>query len=190
MRRRLGIALLVLAGLAGALFVVTFATSTLYRIPSSAMEPTMHCARPGAGCLAGHRDRVVVSRVLYRLRDPRRGDIVAFRVRPIAAVACGAIGGEGVTFIKRVVALPGERWSERGGFIHINDRRLNEPYVKADRRGIGRIPERTVPKDRYVVLGDNRASSCDSRRWGTISRDDIVGPVIATYWPLSRISVR
>lgn len=182
-------ALLVLASIAGGLVVLTFLTSTLYRIPGSAMEPTFHCARPASGCEAGHRDRVIASRVLYRLRDPHRGDVVAFHVPSSVMVMCGGTGGGG-TFIKRLIALPGERWREQDGFIYINGEKLDEPYVKADRRDTFSIPEKTVPKGEYVVLGDNRSSSCDSRRWGTVPRDDIVGPVIARYWPLARISIR
>ena len=188
MRRRLGIALLVLAGLAGGLVVLTLLTSTLYRIPSSAMEPTLRCAKPASGCEAKDRDRVIVSRVVYRFREPRRGDIVAFRVPPAVAAACGGIGG--ATYIKRLIVLPGERWSERDGYIYIDGRRLDEPYVKADRRDRDSIPVKAVLEDEYVVLGDNRTSSCDSRRWGTVPRDDIVGPVIATYWPPKRIAFR
>jgi signal peptidase I len=185
--RRLTKALLVLAAIVGPLVVLILLTSTLYRIPSSAMEPTLHCAKPLSGCEAEHVDRVIASRLLYRLRDPHRGDIVAFRVPPAAAIACGGVGG---TFIKRLIALPGERWREQDGFIYVNGKKLDEPYVKPERRDGDTIPVKTVPKGQYLLLGDNRSSSCDSRRFGTVPRKNLVGPLIATYWPLSRISIR
>lgn len=173
-----------------ALFVVLFVTSIAYRVPSSAMEPTFHCSDPGVGCEADHMDRVLVSRFTYRFRDPRRGDVAAFHVPAAVTSACGGIGGEGAIYLKRIVALPGERWREQNGYIYVNGTRLDEPYVKRDRRDTETIPERTVPKDEYVLLGDNRSSSCDSRRWGTVPRDDLVGPVYAVYWPPGRIGFK
>ena len=188
MRRRLVKALVVLGVLAGGLLVLILLTSKLYRIPSSAMESTLHCAKPAAGCEAGHADRVLVSKVVYRLRDPRRGDIVAFRIPAAGTFACNSFFGE--VFIKRIVVLPGERWRERGGFIYVNGKKLAEPYVKPDSRDTEPIPESKVPKGQYVLLGDNRSSSCDSRLWGPVPRKNLIGPLIATYWPLSRISIR
>lgn len=186
---RLTKVLLVLAAIVGPLIILTLLTSTLYRIPSSAMEPTLHCAKPAAGCEADHRDRVIASRVLYRLRDPHRGDLVAFRVPSAVTVACGGAGG-GAVFIKRLIVLPGERWRVKDGFIYINGKKLDEPYVKPERRDTSTIREKTVPKGYYVMLGDNRSSSCDSRRWGPVPRKNLIGPLIATYWPLNRISIR
>ncbi len=91
--------------------------------------------------------------------------------------------GGGETFVKRLIGLPGDRWREQNGFIYINGKKLDEPYVEADRRDAETIPEKTVPEGQYLMLGDNRASSCDSRRWGTVPRKNLVGPVFAIYWP-------
>jgi len=164
-----------------------------YRIPSSSMEPTLHCARPENGCGARFSDRVLANRFIYHFRDPRRGEIVVFKTPPAAQVACqpsGQADGGSETFVKRLIGLPGDRWREQNGFIFINGERLNEPYVKADRRDSETIPEKTVPKGQYLMLGDNRASSCDSRRWGTVPRKNLIGPVFAIYWPPSRIGFK
>jgi signal peptidase I len=155
-----------------------------YRIPSSSMEPTLHCARPSQGCEARWSDRVLANRFIYHFRDPKRKEIVVFETPPRARALCGAGG----TFVKRLIGLPGDRWREDNGFIYINGRRLDEPYIQDDRRPLNEtIPERRIPKDRYLMLGDNRESSCDSRRWGYVPRDNLIGPVFAVYWPPKRI---
>jgi signal peptidase I len=155
-----------------------------YRIPSSSMEPTLHCARPSQGCEARWSDRVLANRFIYHFRDPRRKEIVVFETPERAKALCGAGG----TFVKRLIGLPGDRWREENGFIFINGRRLNEPYIEDDRRPLNEtIPERKIPKDRYLMLGDNRESSCDSRRWGYVPRGNLIGPVFAVYWPPKRI---
>jgi signal peptidase I len=176
--------------LLAALFVVLFVTSIAYRVPSSAMEPTLHCARPGVGCEANRMDRVLVSRFSYRIRDPHRGDVAAFHVPASVVAACGGVGSAGAVYLKRIVALPGERWREQDGYIYVDGERLDEPYVESERRDTETIPEKTVPDDEYVLLGDNRSSSCDSRRWGTVPRHDLIGPVYAVYWPPKRIDFR
>jgi signal peptidase I len=155
-----------------------------YRIPSSSMEPTLHCARPSQGCEARWSDRVLANRFIYHFRDPKRKEIVVFETPARAQALCGAGG----TFVKRLIGLPGDRWREDNGFIFINGRRLDEPYIEDDRRPLNEtIPERRIPKDRYLMLGDNRESSCDSRRWGYVPRDNLIGPVFAVYWPPKRI---
>ena len=186
--RRLIKALLVLVLLAAGLVVLVLLTSRVYRIPSSAMEPTLHCSKPAVECEAKHGDRVLVSRVLYRLRDPRRGDIVAFRLPTAATIACGSFFGEVV--VKRLIAVPGDRFREKSGFIYVDGKKLNEPYVTPDNRDTETFPEVKLRKGQYLVLGDNRLSSCDSRQWGPVPRKNLIGPVIATYWPLGRISIR
>jgi signal peptidase I len=188
-RGRLPKALFFLGLLVGAVLLLLFVTSIAYRLPSSAMEPTFHCAHPGSGCEAEHMDRVLVSRFTYDIRDPRRGDVAAFHVPAAAIAACGATD-EDVVYLKRVVALPGERWREQSGFIYVDGRRLAEPYVERERRDAETIPGKTVPSDEYLMLGDNRSSSCDSRRFGTVPRHNLIGPVYAVYWPPGRIGFR
>lgn len=161
-----------------------------YRIPSSSMEPTLHCAQPASGCEARFSDRVLANRFIYHLRDPRRGDIIVFDTPPQAQERCGAGG----TFVKRIVGLPGERLEIRlvrgDAYVFINGRQLNEPYVEAGRRQLGSTfgPVR-VPQGRYFVMGDNREASCDSREWGAVPEENIIGKVFATYWPPNRLSL-
>ena len=101
-----------------------------YRIPSSSMEPTLHCARPGNECEAGISDRVLACRFCYHLWDPKRGDIIVFNTPPQAAQDCGSGG----VFVKRLIGLPGETWEERNGYVYINGKKLDEPYIKPERR--------------------------------------------------------
>jgi signal peptidase I len=156
-----------------------------YRIPSSSMEPTLHCARPAYECEARFSDRVLACRFCYRIASPKRGDIVVFHTPPLAAARCG----EGGVYVKRLIGLPGELWEERGGYVYINGKPLSEPYIKAARRDSRTIAPIHIPRGRYFMMGDNRASSCDSRRWGTVPHANLIGKVIATYWPPQRISV-
>jgi signal peptidase I len=154
-----------------------------YRIPSSAMEPTLHCARPAPGCESGSRDHILVLTFL----GFGRGDIVVFHTPPEAAVRCG-VGG---TFVKRVIGLPGEVVSERGGYVYINGQRLDEPYIKPDRRDSE--PPRAwprLPASSYFVIGDNRSQSCDSRVWGPLPKGNVIGRVFLRYWPPNRLGFR
>jgi signal peptidase I len=182
--------------IAGAIAIVLLIKAYVvnpYRIPSSSMEPTLHCARPEQGCEARFSDRVLANRFIYHFRDPHRGEIVVFHTPPAAKTQCGAGG----TFVKRIIGLPGDRLQVRvlggDGYVFINGRKLDEPYIQADRRspaspypaGGGAF---TVPKGQYFMMGDNRSASCDSRLWGTVPRKNIIGKVFMTYWPPNRIS--
>ncbi len=159
-----------------------------YRIPSSSMEPTLHCARPDSGCEARFSDRVLACRFCFHLWNPKRGDIIVFETPPLAVVRCGAGG----TFVKRLIGLPGETWEERNGYVYIDGKRLHEPYVQAKRRREDgkTYPPKQIPPGQFFMMGDNRGSSCDSREWGTVPRANLIGKVFSTYWPPSRISLR
>jgi signal peptidase I len=157
-----------------------------YRIPSSSMETTLHCAGAGLGCTARFSDRVLANRFIYHFTDPKRGDIVVFETPQQARRQCGAGG----TFVKRIIGLPGETWEMRNGFVFINGRRLEEPYVNQDRRDADTLPPEKIPDDSFFVMGDNRSQSCDSRVWGPLARDNLIGKVFAVYWPPRRISLR
>jgi len=167
-----------------------------YRIPSSSMEPTLHCARPAPGCEARFSDRVLANRFIYRFENPKRGQIIVFKTPPLAAVRCGAGG----TFVKRLIGLPGDTVKEdQHGYIWIKPAgsrsffKLNEPYIQADRRrqdtaNFGK--QWVVPEGFYFFMGDNRAESCDSRVWGAVPRKNLIGEVFFVYWPPNRIGFR
>jgi signal peptidase I len=169
------------------LFVLVFEAEVAkpYRIPSASMEPTLHCARPGFKCEASLNDRVIANRLAYRFESPKRGQIVVFDAPKAAVAQCG----EGGTFVKRLIGLPGETVSEtKGGVIWIDGRRLNEPYAY-DRAQDTTISTWHVPKGEYFFMGDDRPHTCDSRQWGSVPRDRLIGPLLLTYWPPNRLSL-
>ncbi len=167
-----------------------------YRIPSSSMEPTLHCARPAPGCEAGISDRVLANRFIYDFESPKRGQIVVFNTPPRAASKCG----EGGTFVKRLIGLPGDTVHEdKHGNIWIRGQgqkafvKLKEPYISAQRRAAdGSHYDQAwhVPKGAYFFMGDNRGDSCDSREWGSVPRKDLIGEVFFVYWPPDRIGFK
>jgi signal peptidase I len=154
-----------------------------YRIPSSSMEPTLHCAAPEVGCQAGTSDRVLANRFVYRFQDPDRGDIVVFRIPQGAVEQCPGPGG---VFVKRLVGLPGDTLEIRDGQLYLNEEPYPEPYVFGGEVGDNFGPV-TVGEGQYFMMGDNRYQSCDSRQWGGVPRDNLIGPVFARYWPIPRI---
>jgi signal peptidase I len=161
-----------------------------YRIPSSSMEPTLHCARLAPGCEARFSDRVLANRFIYRFTDPKRGDVIVFDTPKAAQEKCGAGG----TFVKRLIGLPGEtvqiRLHRGEAYVYIDGSKLEEPYIGPGRRDLGPEQSYKVPPGHYFVMGDNRAQSCDSRVWGSVPRANLIGKVFMTYWPPNRISFR
>lgn len=164
-----------------------------YKIPSASMAPTL---------IEGQR--VFVDRLGDHFGDPRHGQIVVFHPpdgaeRPpgmdecalarIPGTACTrpTKGQAEATFIKRVLGVPGDRIALVGGHVVRNGARVPEPYAQTCTGEICDIREFTVPRGTYFMLGDNRDDSNDSRYWGPVRRDQVIGRAVATYWPLKRV---
>jgi signal peptidase I len=166
-----------------------------YQIPSRSMEPTLDVGQ-----------RVLVNRMTYHFSDPDIGDIVVFHP-PQGAISgpqCGVPNpppGEAcpqpttqeadTNFIKRIVALPGDRLSIKNGHPVVNGVLAKEDFIRRchDNTGCNLPKEITIPPDEYFMMGDNRGRSDDSRFWGPVPRDWIIGQAFFTYWPPDRIGL-
>ncbi|HHY41041.1 MAG TPA: signal peptidase I [Syntrophaceticus sp.] len=137
-----------------------------FYIPSPSMEPTLF---PG--------DRIIVNKIGYKFREPERGDVIVFHY-PLDPER---------DFVKRVIAFEGETIEIRNNYVYIDGQRLEEPYIQDV--VIGDIAPLRVPKGHYFVMGDNRNNSEDSREWGPLDKDLVIGKAIFVYWPFSRFGV-
>lgn len=128
---------------------------------------------------------LLTDQLSYRFRSPKRGEVIVFH----APQAAHCPEGTGCDFIKRVIGLPGDSIEIRDGAIYVNDQYLAEPYIPKDfRTTSGEYTKEkriTLGADEYFVVGDNRSYSSDSRAWGPIQADNIVGRAFFVYWPLS-----
>jgi signal peptidase I len=157
-----------------------------FRVPTASMEPTLQCAKPGVGCTGRLNDRVIVAKITYDFRNPHRYEIAVFHAPPTAKADCD----EGGTFLKRVIGLPGEQVSEKSGAFYVDGKKLNEPYLSPLARDTVTMTWPRLGPKQYFVMGDNRLASCDSRTWGAVPRGNFIGPVVATYWPPNRWTIR
>jgi signal peptidase I len=165
-----------------------------YQIPSESMEPTLDVGQ-----------RVLVNRFLYHFTDPEVGDIIVFHP-PVGAELgnrCGVQKPSGapcpeptpeqadVNFIKRIVAGPGDTLKIENGIPVVNGVRAEEDFIiPCQPGGECNLPEEiTIPPDHYFMMGDNRGESDDSRFWGPVPRDWIIGKAFATYWPPRKVGI-
>ena len=137
-------------------------------IPTPSMVPTLKVD-----------DRLLVDKITLRTRDVRRGDIVVFE-RPETFTDTSI-----KDLIKRVVGLPGETLEGRDGAVWVNGKRLDEPYLVKGVTTSDFAPVK-VAVDHYFVMGDNRPESFDSRFWGTVEREKIIGRALLRVWPPTR----
>jgi signal peptidase I len=149
------------------------------------MEPTLH------GCANCNDDHILIDKISYRFHPPQQSDIVVFAAPPGAGLPDKVL-------VKRVVGLPGQHLALRHGYVYINGKRLEEPYLnraflrKECGPGGPSTPETgrsrwTIPSGDVFVMGDNRCNSTDSRAFGPIPDSSIIGRAFAIIWPLGRI---
>lgn len=126
-------------------------------------------------------DYLIVDEISYRFREPKRGEVVIFK----------SPQNPSSRFIKRIIGLPGEKVMVKEGRVFIEDqgqvRKLKELYLPSSISTPGDL-ELTLNRDQYFVLGDNRPFSSDSRRWGTLPEDKIVGRAWFRLWPLPALA--
>lgn len=149
----------------GVAFMIRFFLIQPFYVSGPSMEPNFH-----------NNQYIVVDQVTYRFRQPKRGDVVVFKWPQNISVS----------FIKRVIATPGETVEVRDGQIYIYNKSfpngvlLQEPYINID---TPTNVKRTLSKDEYFVMGDNRNNSSDSRMWGPVPRNLIIGKVWVVIYP-------
>ncbi len=174
---------------AAILFFVIQAMVQSYQVQGPSMEPSVHnnelllvnkavyfnVARSTVDLLLPFVD-LQNGNDIYPFHPPRRGDIVVLR------------GPDGSTrdFIKRIVAIPGDTLELRRGELYVKDELVDEPYL-ADLDSRGSVGPIVIPPGSYYVLGDNRSVSRDSRSWGPISEEMIVGKAWIAYWPFGEL---
>lgn len=146
-----------------ALIIRTFFFQFFY-IPSRSMESTLLI-----------NDRIIVTKFSYWFNEPQRGDVVVFKY-PL---------DPSKLYVKRLIAVPGENIKIRDSKLYINDTLVTEPYLPLDLEFEDFGPVE-VPEGQYFMMGDNRNNSSDSRVWGFVEKDLIVGKSQAIYWPFNR----
>lgn len=128
------------------------------------------------------KEYFLTDKISYRLHLPQRGDVIVFE----------APADRKKDYIKRIVGLPGETVKVQGGKVYVNDELLNEKYLDNSVMTSGKIflsegVAYTTASDEYFVMGDNRDHSSDSREWGPVKRDELVGRAWLVYWPPSKV---
>jgi signal peptidase I len=145
-------------------FLINLFLAQATQVHGQSMEPTLHSDQ-----------RLVVEKVSYRLHGPRRGDIVVLKSPQQSSEL----------LIKRVIGLPGETVEIRQGRVYINGQELDEPYLE---RPVGGNWGPIIVSPLHVfVLGDNRSFSNDSRAFGMVPIENIVGRAWVSYWPLDEV---
>ena len=160
--------------LLGALIIALFLRQFIVQsslVFSGSMIPTLKSAT--------HKefaDRLIVNKLIYHFNEPERGDIVLFK-SPYK---------DGKQYVKRLIGLPGETVEIRRGMVYINNKLLVIPGVTI-RRDYSTLNKQKIPKNSYFMLGDNRPNSADSRIWGFVSKEELIGEALFIYWPINRI---
>ena len=125
------------------------------------------------------QDRLFINKMAYRIEDIHRGDVVVFEYP----------GDHSKSYIKRVIALPGDDLRIEDGTVYVNGKRLTEKYVPSRYADDRSEPEMVIPQREYFVMGDHRSVSSDSRDFGPVERDLIYGKAAFVYWPMDQAGV-
>ena len=149
------------------IFIIYGFIAKPYVVEGASMEPNFH-----------HGNYLVIDEITYRFRSPERGEVIVF-VNP---------SNESEFYIKRIIGLPGEEVSGKDGVVKVNGEKLPEEYLPEGLKYNGQYLFKLQP-DQYFVMGDNRLQSYDSRSWGPLKRDKIVGEVRLRFWPLGELDV-
>lgn len=144
-----------------------------HEIKGNSMEPNFH-----------NNEYILTDKITYRFAEPTRGDVIIFK----------APKNPEVDYIKRIIGLPAERVKIQNSSVYVNGRILNEPYVKDPTTlSLGNYMQEgveiVVPPDEYLVLGDNRPHSSDSREFGPVPAKLIIGKAVLRYWPLPELGL-
>ena len=150
--------------LALVIFVMVRVVVQNHIVEGVSMEPSVHDGQV-----------IMVSKMAYWFETPQRGDIVVFHFPR----------NRDQDFIKRVIGLPGDTIEIREGETYIDGYPLDESFLEV--RPSSSLPSRQIPQGHYFVMGDNRNNSYDSRAWGTVPCDDIVGQAWFNIWPLDEL---
>lgn len=146
--------------------VVNLFLAQATRVEGQSMEPNLH-----------NNERLIIEKITYRLREPERGDIVV--IRPPQHTS--------IPLIKRVIGLPGDMVEIKLNQVYINGEPLEEEYL--EQPTLGHMPAQLVPEGHVLVLGDNRRASNDSRSFGMVPYEDIIGRAWLRYWPPDRFGL-
>lgn len=155
-----------------AVLIKTFLVQA-FRIPSESMVSTLEVG-----------DRVLVNKLSYRAHDINRGDVVVFTRPP----GLPAGPGEPEDLIKRVIGVPGDTLQAKEGLMYVNGKLLEEPYLPAGTSTVNLDKPVTIQEGQAWVMGDNRNNSQDSRVFGPIETDSVIGRAFTIMWPPGRIS--
>jgi len=146
--------------------VVNLFIAQATRVEGQSMEPNLH-----------NNERLIIEKISYRFREPARGDIVVLKPQQHGTVP----------LIKRVVGLPGETVEITQNQVYINGEPLQEDYLTEPT--VGGMPAQIVPEAHLLVLGDNRNASNDSRSFGMIPYEDVIGRAWFRYWPIEELGL-
>jgi signal peptidase I len=157
----------VLISVAASFMIITFLYQPV-RVEGTSMQPELR-----------DQDRLFINKFAYRFEHISRGDVVVFHYPRDPEKS----------YIKRVIALPGDSLRIDEGRVYVNSKRIDESYVPKHYRDARSMPEIVIPQGDYFVMGDHRSISSDSRDFGPVDRDLIYGKAAFIYWPADNMGV-